>query len=112
MLHVSTTFVDIEDKIQGLDGGADGYLTDVLEPLELIATIRALLRTRKAEEEARITSRQWQTTFDAVNDGVILLDGDGMVVQANQAIERILDRPWSEVIGRSFHELMGVPADR
>ena len=112
VLHLSTTFVDIEDKVQGLEGGADGYLTDVLEPLELIATVRALLRTRKAEEEARITSRQWQTTFDAVNDGVILLDGDGVVVQANQAIERILDRPWSEVIGRSFHELMDVPADR
>jgi PAS domain S-box-containing protein len=112
VLHVSTTFVDIEDKVQGLEGGADGYLTDVLEPLELIATIRALLRTRKAEEEARITSRQWQTTFDAVNDGVILLSGDGVVVQANQATERILIQPWSKVIGRSFHELMGVPADR
>ena len=69
------------------------------------------MRTRKAEEEARITSRQWQTTFDAVNDGVILLGDDGVVMQANQAIERILDRPWSEVIGRSFHELMDVPAD-
>ena len=112
VLHLSTTFVDIEDKVQGLEGGADGYLTDVLEPLELIATIRALLRTRKAEEEARITSRQWQTTFDAVNDGVILLDGDGLVVQANQAIDRILGRRWNEVIGRSFHELMDVPADR
>jgi PAS domain S-box-containing protein len=112
VLHLSTTFVDIEDKVQGLEGGADGYLTDVLEPLELIATVRALLRTRKAEEEARITSRQWQTTFDAINDGVILLDGDGVAVQANQAIDRILSRPWSEVIGRSFHELMDVPADR
>src|SRR5580693_4067822 len=69
VLHLSTTFVDIEDKVQGLEGGADGYLTDVLEPLELVATVRALLRTRKAEEEARITSRQWQTTFDAINDG-------------------------------------------
>lgn len=111
VLHLSTTFVDLEDKIQGLEGGADGYLTDVLEPLELIATVKALLRTRKAEEEARLTSRQWQSTFDAVNDGVILLDGDGMVVQANQAIDRILGRPWSEVIGRSFHELMDIPAD-
>ncbi len=34
-----------------------------------------------------------------------------MVVQANQAIDRILGRPWSEVIGRSFHELMDIPAD-
>src|SRR3954447_5778772 len=74
VLHLSTTFVDIEDKVQGLEGGADGYLTDVLEPLELIATVRALLRARRAEEAAQLTSRQWQITFDSISDGVILLD--------------------------------------
>ncbi|MHC5543282.1 response regulator transcription factor, partial [Singulisphaera rosea] len=41
VLHLSTTFVEIEDKVHGLEGGADGYLTDVLEPLELIATVNA-----------------------------------------------------------------------
>ena len=44
VLHISTTFVHLEDKIQGLDSGADGYLTNVAEPMELIATVRALLR--------------------------------------------------------------------
>ena len=42
VLHISTTFVHLEDKIQGLDSGADGYLTNVAEPMELIATVRAL----------------------------------------------------------------------
>ena len=28
VLHISTTFVHLEDKIQGLDSGADGYLTN------------------------------------------------------------------------------------
>ena len=44
VLHISTTFVDIEDKVHGLDSGADGYLTNVAEPMELLATVRALLR--------------------------------------------------------------------
>ena len=35
VLHVSTTFVHLEDKLQGLDSGADGYLTNVAEPLEI-----------------------------------------------------------------------------
>ena len=47
VLHVSSTFVNIEDKIQGLESGADGYLTSVAEPLELVATVRALLRARR-----------------------------------------------------------------
>ena len=48
VLHISTTFVDIEDKVHGLDSGADGYLTNVAEPMELVATVRALLRARRA----------------------------------------------------------------
>lgn len=109
ILHLSTTFVELEDKIHGLEGGADGYLTDVLEPLELIATVKALLRARRAEEAAQSSNRQWQATFNAVNDGVILLDRDGRVIQANQAMERIVAKPWNEVLGATLQELLGLP---
>ena len=112
VLHLSTTFVDIQDKIQGLEGGADGYLTDALEPLELIATVKALLRARRAEEAAQISHRQWKTTFDAINDGVILLDREGKVAQVNQALERIMDKPANELLSLSFHELTGLDPDQ
>ena len=109
VLHISTTFVEIEDRVQGLEGGADGYLTDVLEPVELVATVKALLRARKAEEAAQVSTRQWQVTFDAVSDGVVLLDREGRVVQSNAAVEGILDRPWNELPGRDVHDLLSVP---
>jgi PAS domain S-box-containing protein len=110
VLHISTTFVDIEDRVHGLEGGADGYLTDVLEPLELVATVRALLRARRAEEAVQISTRQWQVTFDAISDGVVLLDRDGRTVQINTAMEDILGQPWDELSGRSIQELMPVSA--
>jgi len=106
VLHISTTFVDIEDRVQGLEGGADGYLTDVLEPLELVATVKALLRARRAEEAAQISTRQWQVTFDAISDGVVLLDQVGRAVQVNSAMEGILGRPWDELAGQSIHALL------
>jgi PAS domain S-box-containing protein len=108
VLHLSTTFVGLEDKVYGLEGGADGYLTDVLEPLELVATINALLRARRAEEAAQISSRQWQATFDAVNDGVMLLSRDGAILQVNRMMERILGQPWNELNGMPFHSVLGV----
>ena len=108
MLHLSTTFVDLEDKVQGLEGGADGYLTDVLEPLELIATVKALLRARRAEEAAQISNRQWQVTFDAVSDGVDpARPRRAGSVQVNQAMERILGRPWNELHGKSLARAPG-----
>jgi PAS domain S-box-containing protein len=106
VLHISTTFVDIEDKIHGLDSGADGYLTNVAEPLELLATVRALLRARRAEDAVELSTRQWQSTFDAISDGVMLLDVAGRVAQANRTLERILARPWTEIVGQSFADFL------
>jgi PAS domain S-box-containing protein len=107
VLHISTTFVDIEDKVHGLDSGADGYLTSLAEPMEMIATIRALLRIRRAEDAAHLSASQWQATFDAISDGVMLLDGSGKVVQANRTLERILGGPWTEIVGKVPSELLG-----
>jgi PAS domain S-box-containing protein len=111
VLHLSTTFVDIEDKVHGLDSGADGYLTSVAEPMELIATVRALLRARRAEDAAQLSSFQWQTTFDAISDGVMLLDSSGKVVQANRTLERVLGRTWTEIVGKDPSELWDESSD-
>jgi DNA-binding response OmpR family regulator len=36
----------LPEKIRGLEGGADDYLTKPFEPLELLARVRAVLRRR------------------------------------------------------------------
>ena len=100
VLHISTTFVDIEDKIHGLDSGADGYLTSVAEPMELMATVRPSFVPAVPKTPRELSKRQWQTTFDAISDGVLLLDCSGKVVQANRTLERILGRPWTDIVGK------------
>ena len=56
VLHISATAVNVADRAAGLNGGADGYLTEPVDPEELLATVRALLRysgeRRKAERLA------------------------------------------------------------
>jgi DNA-binding response OmpR family regulator len=53
VLHLSATFVAAGHRALGLEGGADGYLTEPVEPPVLVATVHALLRMRRAEEALR-----------------------------------------------------------
>jgi signal transduction histidine kinase len=53
VLQVSASYVTSEDRVQGLEGGADGYLVTPLEPRELVAQVKAMLRVRRAEARER-----------------------------------------------------------
>jgi DNA-binding response OmpR family regulator len=58
VLHLSGIHCDVEDRVRGLETGADAYLSRPVEAAELVATVRALLRLARAqvrleESEAR-----------------------------------------------------------
>jgi PAS domain S-box-containing protein len=106
VLHMSGVFVSAQDRAQALEGGADGYLTKPVEPQELVATVRALLRLHEAEEAARAAAAQWQSTFDAVRDALGLLDAGGRVLRCNEALGRLLGRPAQEALGLPCRQLL------
>ena len=58
ILQTSASFVRTTDKIAALDGGADNYLFEPIEPEELIANIKALIRLSHAEKEIREINRR------------------------------------------------------
>jgi signal transduction histidine kinase len=49
VVHLSASFVDDTHRVVGYEAGADGFLTHPVEPTVLVATIKALLRTRAVE---------------------------------------------------------------
>lgn len=53
VLQTSATYTSGADRTRGLEGGADSYLTQPIEPEELVAAVRALLRLRDAENNLR-----------------------------------------------------------
>lgn len=53
VLMTSSTFTTSFHRTRGLDAGADTYLVQPAEPLELAAAVNALLRIRKAEDNLR-----------------------------------------------------------
>jgi PAS domain S-box-containing protein len=107
VLHLSASYIQSQDKAEGLDSGADAYLVQPVEPIELLATLRSLLRIRRAEEAALSSAREWQTTFDSIKDSVCLVDAEGIILRCNQAMIHLFCKPSQEILGCVHHELMG-----
>src|SRR6185437_9193697 len=53
VLQTSAAFTGAGDKAAGLEGGADSYLVEPVEPEELVAQVGSLLRLSQAEQELR-----------------------------------------------------------
>ena len=105
VLLLSATFLDTADRVEGLDLGADAYLTQPVEAPVLIASIRSLLRTRAAERSERRASAEWRVTFDAIGDAVALVDADGVIHRCNRAFAALEGALPDEMVGRRIDEL-------
>jgi signal transduction histidine kinase len=71
VLMTSATFTTSMHRTLGLDSGADSYLVQPAEPLELVAAVNALLRIRKGEDNLRTLNA---TLEQRVKDRVVDLE--------------------------------------
>jgi PAS domain S-box-containing protein len=105
VVHTSAAFRRGEDRARGLEQGADAYLVEPVEPEVLVATVRALLRTRRAEEAVRLAEREWRLTFEAISDGTCFVDHDGTITRCNARFSTLVGAT-AELTGRSISSLL------
>ena len=53
--------------------------------------------------------REWEKTFDAIPDPIMVLDHGGEVIRVNQRMARALGRRIQELVGLAYSELIGPP---
>jgi signal transduction histidine kinase/CheY-like chemotaxis protein len=111
IIHIAPGVATGEWRAQGLEAGADAFLTRPVEPQELIATVRALLRVRAAEEEVRVAAEQWAATFDAITDAVCIIDERGYLERCNDAADELLATIGDSSGHRTFGEVFPPPGD-
>ncbi|MCT7991496.1 hybrid sensor histidine kinase/response regulator [Laspinema olomoucense] len=58
-----TSKVDLEDRIQGLDAGADDFLSKPVNPAELLARVRAGLRLYHSQQQLSQSNQQLSQTL-------------------------------------------------
>ena len=82
-----TARISEDDKVTGLEAGADDYVVKPFSPRELVARIKAVLRrTEASDEEGRITTGQ--VTMDTLSRKVFL---DGQATRIGPTEYRLLE---------------------
>jgi PAS domain S-box-containing protein len=106
VLHLTAAFVTDDDKVRGLDSGADAYLTRPVEPAVLVATVQALVRTRVAEEAMRHSEAKFRAIYAQAPGGICLLNRNGEFIDLNPAMLKFLRRDASAIVGHRVSEFV------
>jgi len=106
ILQLSAAFLTNESKLYALESGADAYLIQPADPMVLVATVRSLVRLHRAESQAQLAANQWQATFDALTEGVAIIDRAGVVTRCNHALTQLMGRPYGEIENSDFRDLV------
>ena len=100
VIHLSAAYVDDEDKVRGLEGGADAYMIHPADPPLLIATVNALVRARRAEESMQRSEARFRGIYDLAPSGIALIDRAGRIADSNAALRALLKRSADQVVGQ------------
>lgn len=106
VLQLSAAFLSNESKLYALESGADAYLIQPADPVVLVATVKSLVRLHSAESVARRAAQQWQATFDALSEGVAIVDTKGMIQRCNRAMTLLLGKTYGEIEGAALSVLL------
>lgn len=99
VLQMSASYLGTENRVRGLEGGADAYLTQPVEPRELVATVNALLRSRQVRDAVRESEARFRTLVESTAQVIWTVSPTGDV-------ERDLPS-WSAFTGQTRAEYEG-----
>jgi PAS domain S-box-containing protein len=100
VIHLSAAFIKDVDKVQGLDAGANGYLTHPVEPPVLVAAVNAFLRTAQAEDALRASEARFRAVFENALHGIALLSEEMVFLEVNPAVCAIFGRDRDQIVDK------------
>jgi PAS domain S-box-containing protein len=82
------------------------------EDIRLLSTVAThaavVLANARFFDMVRRAKEQWETAFDALSEGMAVVDEEGRMRRANRSLAAMLGRPISEILGQHLcHALLG-----
>lgn len=99
-----TEIVPVSDKYFEIT--ASPVLYDKTKVSASICIARDITRSRQMEEALINAAQQWHTTFFGIGEGICLTDENGHIMQCNQAFTELLGKPFDEIVGHDYQELL------
>jgi two-component system NtrC family sensor kinase len=107
-------------KAQGITMGAlavadrrGGPFTD--EDRRLLSTVATnasvVLANSRLYEMVRRSEEEWETTFNALAEGIAVVGPDGAILRANRALAALVEVPERELVGQNFGQLLSGAAE-
>lgn len=80
-------------------------------------TMARSLKSRQEEvvrlyEAVRKAKDEWEKTFDSIEEMITIIDSDYRILRVNKAVERRLNKPLAEILGRNCHQVIYGIEDR
>ncbi|MFZ6647686.1 response regulator [Undibacterium sp. TJN25] len=112
ILQTSAALTQREDRIRGLEGGADNYLVTPLEADELVANVRALLRLRSTQKQLRDSEERFRQFAENIADVFWMLDAqDSSVLYVSPAYESMWESSTEKLLAEKDDWLASVHAE-
>jgi PAS domain S-box-containing protein len=82
-------------------------------PDKLLGTVIDVTERKRLEKDLEYSNKQllesaqkWNATFDAIRDGIFMIDVEQNILQCNKAFADLLGKTFSEIIGKKCYRLM------
>jgi len=76
--------------------GVIEHVKDITERVQAEGEIQQLFRI---VEQGK---RDWEATFDAMQDAIILVDRDRLIMRVNQTLANLVQKPFSQIVGATY----------
>lgn len=101
-----TALDDHSHMVHGLHAGADGYLTKPFKKEVLDAHIRSMQRIAQMQNRLTDTIGHLNSFFDNTLDGIVIIDGFGIIHAFNRSAEKMFGYLEADVVGKNINCLM------
>ena len=103
IIHISSIKISVNDRILGLEYGADDYITRPISNNELLARIKAFVRIVRTEKELRKTKNKYKNLYENAADMFVSIEAKNKIItECNQTFVNNIGYDKTEIIGKSI----------